>query len=807
MDNFEHINAGSLEEAGGAVASGAKDFTKVVMAGGTDLMTVMRTRIMGKMPNTVINIKTVPGGAYINDEGDTIAIGALTKLKDVEADESVAKSLGALSEAAHSVATPLIRNVGTIGGNICQDVRCWFYRYPEDGGGILDCARKTGTECYAIRGDNRYHSIYGGIKTKTTGCQHGCPDGIDIGSYMEYLRDHDIEKACDVLIGYNPLGAITGRVCAHPCQTECSRAHLAATQAEGEGDDAVGIHTVERCMGDYMLAHPERYFPKPENETGKKMVIIGSGPAGLTAAYYLRRAGHSVLVIDAQEQPGGMLRYAIPNYRLPNEWVDKLIGCIAGMGVEFKCNTVVGKDIQVDELENEYDKVFFATGAWERPVLGFDGEEFTEFGLDFLVEINKWLQNEDKKRKNVLVIGGGNVAMDVAVTAKRLGADSVTLACLEQREEMPSSKEEIGRAEEEGVKIMNGKGISKALYEDGKIKGMELKACTAVFDEDGNFNPSYDDNDLMIIDADSILMAAGQKVDLSFLKEEYDLAVERGRIKADEVTRRTNRKDVYAGGDAVSGPSTVSAAIRHGREAAAHINGEYGIECPKYYVKEGFTKFDPECLTLKHSVKDPEVPLHERALNKEDSETITEYDCFQESRRCMDCACYSVNASDISPILVMDDAEIVTTKKVIPAKDFFTEKLDAKDMLEPDELVKEIRVKKLDGYATHYEKLRLRPAIDFAIISLATAYKQSADGTIDDVKMVLGGVAPIPIRLTEVENFLKGKKLSEEDVEKAVAMATDNCFALAKNAFKIQQTKTYIRRFLEGIMNSIRKNI
>jgi NADPH-dependent glutamate synthase beta subunit-like oxidoreductase len=795
MDNFKHINAKSFEEAGKAVEGNSK-FSKVVMAGGTDIMTVMRTRILDAYPDTVVNLKTIEGGAYIKDEGKQIAIGAITKLKDVVASEVLSKSCNALNEAAHTVATPLIRNVGTIGGNICQDVRCWYYRYPEDGGGTLNCARKGGKECYAIRGDNRYHSIFGGMKTKTTGCSSACPVGTDIGSYMEFLRKDDIQGACDILIGYNPLGAITGRICAHPCQASCNRGNLAATEAIGEGDDCVGIHTVERCMGDYMFAHPERYYKAPEKETGTKVVLVGSGPAGLTAAYYLRKAGHDVTILDSQKKPGGMLRYAIPNYRLPLKYVDRIEELYKGMGIKFQCGVTVGKDIEASELEAKYDKVFYATGAWSRPVLGFDGEEFTEFGLSFLVEVNQWMQK--KERKNVLVIGGGNVAMDVAVTAKRLGAESVTLVCLESREEMPSSEEEIKRALEEGITITNSYGVSKALYAGGRVTGMELKRCVSVFDENHRFNPKYDDSALLKINADSVLMAAGQRVDLSFLKKEYDIAVERGRIKTYDETQRTSHKDVYAGGDAVSGPSTVASAIHQGRVAAKQINKSYNIDCPVYYKKIGFTTFNPTCLDIKKSVKDIETPVAERKIDKEDSNTVDEAAIFEEAKRCMNCSCYSVNASDISPVLLMNEADIVTTKKTISAKNFFTTKLDTKDMLEPGELVKEIRINKLDGYTTHYEKLRIRPSVDFAIISLTTAVKK-AGKKVNDIRMVLGGVAPVPVRLYKVEEYIKGKTVTDELIAKAAEMAVEDCFALRKNTVKVIQTKTYVKRFLESM--------
>lgn len=794
MENFNHINARTFEEAGEAIKDAGRK--KVVMAGGSDLMTVMRTHILKDYPDTVVNLKTIEDGAYIREDDGKIAIGAITKLKDVANSDILGGTFKALPEAAYSVASTLVRNTATIGGNVCQDVRCWYYRYPEDGGGIFDCARKGGEECYAIRGDNRYHSIFGGMKTKTRACTTSCPVGTDIGSYMEFLRNKDIQGACDVLIGYNPLGAITGRVCAHFCQEGCNRGNLAATEAPGQGDDPVSIHSVERAMGDYMFDHPDRYYAAPETETGKKVAIVGAGPAGLTAAYYLRKAGHDVTVIDSMEKAGGMLRYAIPNYRLPLKYVDRIEELWKGMGIKFSFGVTIGKDIEAAQLEADYDKVFYSTGAWSRPVLGFDGEEFTEFGLQFLVEVNQWMQK--KERKHVLVIGGGNVAMDVAVTAKRLGAESVTLACLESRAEMPSSAEEIKRAEEEGVVIRNSFGVSRAITENGKVVGMELKKCVSVFDENHRFAPEYDDEALEVINADSILMAAGQKVDLSFLKEEYDLAVERGRIKVTDTTQRTSRKDVYAGGDAVSGPSTVASAICQGRVAAKSMNAEYGIECPVYFSKKGFTTFDEDCLSIKKGIADIETPVEERRIDKEDSETISIEAAYEEARRCMNCACYSVNASDITPVLVMNDAEIVTTKKTVSAKDFFTTELDAKDMLESGEIVKEIRVNRMDGYTTHYEKLRTRPAIDFAIISLATAYKKAGD-VIEDVRMVLGGVAPVPVRLSEAEELLKGKNITPELIDEAVEVSFKDCHLLHKNKTKLLQAKTYVKRFLESI--------
>jgi NADPH-dependent glutamate synthase beta subunit-like oxidoreductase len=702
MRDFEHVNAATFEEASAQAASAGAS----AIAGGTDLLPAMRTFINpAAYPKKLVNLKRVAGGAGITEGKESVTIGALTKLSAIESSEVIETHVTALAEAANSVATPLVRNLGTIGGNICQDVRCWFYRYPEQAGDALNCARKGGAECYALRGENRYHSIFGGICAGKSSCGTKCPGGIDVPAYMEKLRANDVEGAAGILMRYNPMPAITGRVCAHPCQSGCNRGNVPSTWKKEDADDPVTIHCVERYLGDYILEHGDKYYAAPAKETGKKAAIVGSGPAGLAAAYYLRKAGNAVTVLEKMEKIGGMLAYAIPKYRLPQKYVDRLVELYKGMGITFKTGVNVGEDVQAEALEKEYDKVFYATGAWKRPVLGFDGEEFTEFGLDFLIEVFQWLNK--KVRKDVLVVGGGNVAMDVAVTAKRLGAESVTLACLESEGEMPASAEEIARAREEGVKIMPSYGVSKVVYYGEKVDGMELMRCVSVYDEERRFNPRYNPEEKLVIKSDSILMAAGQRVDLSFLKKEYAIAVERGLLKVDEETQATSREGVYAGGDAVTGPSTIISAIRAGRNAADAINAAYG-QSTDYGQRTGFLRFAPECLSIKRGVKDLELPAGERALDKEDSGTITNAQALEEAKRCMNCGCYSVNASDISPVLMALGAGIVTTKRTIKAVDFFTAGLDVKDLLAPGELVKEIVIPKNPGYRSVYKKFRVR---------------------------------------------------------------------------------------------------
>ena len=782
MKYFEHESAATFDEAVSLLKESPKGKT-VVMAGGSDLIGVLKEQILEDYPEKVVDLKTVRGGEYIKQDGDTIEIGALTKLCDIVKSDLLNEKAPVLSQAARSVATPLIRNVATMGGNICQDVRCWFYRYPHGIGGRMDCMRKGGKECYAVMGDNRYHSIFGGMKVHTTPCSVQCPANTDIPAYMERLREGDVEGAAHILMEANPIPMITSRVCAHTCQEQCNRCG---------SDESVSIHGVERYVGDYILEHPDTFYRAPETETGHKVALVGAGPAGLSAAYYLRKAGHDVTVFDKMEEPGGMLTYAIPNYRLPKSYVKQVAAAYEKMGIRFRLGCCLGEDIQAEDLEKEYDNVFYATGAWKRPVLGFDGEEFTEFGLQFLMEVNQWMNKKD--RRHVLVVGGGNVAMDVAITARRLGAESVTLACLESEPEMPASREEIARAREEGIEIMPSYGVSKAIYEGSQVTGMELMRCTSVKDENGRFNPRYDREETLRVSADSILMAAGQKVDLSFLGDKYGLALERGLIQVDKDTQATSKSGIYAGGDATTGPATVIQGVRSGRNAAEAINRGYAV-MPERRREDKFIHFDTAGVKEEHAVKDKELSAAERALDKEDSFTLTGEEAAREAGRCMNCGCYSVNASDISPVLILLDARIVTTKKTVRAADFFTTRLKAADMLDTDELVTAVRFRVPEGYTTAYDKFRVREAVDFAIVSLAYAYRMK-DGLIEDARIVLGGVAPVPMERKKVEAFLAGRKPDEALAEAAAELAVEGTAAMANNSYNIQEVRALIKKMI-----------
>lgn len=761
-----------------------------VMAGGTDLLGVLKDELLLEYPETIVALRDIPGMSYVKKEDGAVKIGAMTTLDEIENDETLkADSLKAVSAAAYSVASPIIRTRATIGGNLCQDVRCWFYRYPGQVGGTLPCMRKGGSECFAIRGDNRYHSVFGGMKACKTPCSAECPAGTDIPNYMAHYRKGDLEGAARILMQANPLPMMTSRVCAHTCQTKCNRCST---------DEAVAIHSVERVVGDYIMAHLDEFYKAPAKETGKKIALIGAGPAGLAAAYYLRNAGHTVTVYDAMEEPGGCLMYAIPNFRLPREYVRTIVKAIEKMGVKFVCGTKLGENLQTSELTEANNKIFIATGAWKRPVLGFDGEEFTEFGLQFLVDVNKWVNK--KERNHVLVVGGGNVSMDVAITAKRLGAKSVTLCCLEQRHEMPASAEEVERAEEEGVVIKNGWGPVRVKYEGQKIQGMTLRACTALRDETGRFNPTYDDATTLDVDADSILLATGQRVDLSFLDNELTLAMNRGLITVEPETQRSSDPKVYAGGDAVTGPTTVIKGIASGRRAAEAINDELGAGNPARDEQQGFLRFDRETASLKTANNGHNVDAAARRIDKEDSTSLTYEEGLEEAKRCMNCGCYSVNASDLLPVMVMMDATVKTSLgREIAAADFFCTNLKSYANLEQGEVVTELVIPEKEGYVTGYEKFRMRSSIDFSMASLAWAYRLEG-GQIADIRLVLGAVAPVPVRLFKVEEFLRGKVPTAEIATEAGEMATEGTESMGHNDYKIDEIRTFVRRLVESLV-------
>ena len=772
MKPFKHINANTLDEAAAVLKSG----TNSLIAGGTDLLGTLKDNILPDYPKTVVNLKTVPGLDYIKEEDGTLKIGATTRLADIIENKAVQEKYTALAQAAKAVATPHIREMGTIGGTIAQLPRCWYFRKPEN---RFPCLRKGGDECFAILGDNRYHSAYGGAKVAATPCTRECPDNTDIPGYMAKVREGDWDEAARIFMRVHPLPMITGRICAHPCQNGCNR---------NQTDKSVSINCVERTLGDYILENADKFYAPPATETGKSVAIVGSGPAGLTAAYYLRKAGNRVTVYDVKEEAGGMLMYAIPAYRLPKDLVRCVIDIYKKMGVEFKTGTKIGTDVMPEELEHSYDSVLYATGTWKRPVMGISGEELTVFGLDFLVEIKKWM--DGKIGQEVFVMGGGNVAMDVAMSAKRLGAKNVTLACLETRDIMPASAEEIARAEEEGIIIMPGWGLSQVVEENGVVKGMQIKRCTSVFDEKGAFNPAYDACEIKFIQAENIMLATGQKVDLSYFGEKYEIQLNRrGLLDVDAETSMTSRKGVFGAGDAIK-PGLAIAAIATGRKAAEGINAYLGVPNAAVIAEQAPLTFDAEGVTVKEPLTLRELNASQRRIDVEDSLSPSREEAARETLRCMNCSCHAVHPSDVAPALIALGAKIVTNRRTIGAEDFFAVKVSCNTVLDKDEIITEIQVPTPPaGSKSAFLKFAFRKSIDFPVVNVAIL-------TGSDPRICLNAVAPTPIRAKKAEAAIAGKNLDEATAAAAGEAAVAEALPLTATKYKVQIAKTIVKRAL-----------
>ena len=784
MKPFNHVDAKTITEAVKLLKNN-RGRAKLI-AGGTDLLSTLKDKILPAYPETVINIKTIPNLDYIRGDGGGLKIGALAKLEAIAQSPLIKEKYQLLAEAAEAIATPQIRRMGTIGGNLCQGVRCWYYRYPHSVGGRIFCYLKGGKGCYALTRENQYHSIFGGWRDAPTPCAAACPGGVDIPVYLSKIRDGDLTSAARVLLETNPIPSVTGRVCPHFCEQECNR---------GDFDEPVSIRDIERFIGDYILDKADEIIKVPEADSGKNVAIIGSGPAGLSAAYYLRMSGHHVTVFERMEEAGGMLAYVIPPYRLPKDIVRRVVKTIENIGVEFKCKVDIGKKVTLDELKQDFDSVFIANGLWNPISIGLEGEESTRFGMAFLTNIN--LGVREVPGKKVLVIGGGNAAIDVAVSALRLGAEEATMVCLESREEMPALPWEIEQALEQGVKVMNCWGPHRVLKSDGKVKGMELVRCTSVFDNQGCFAPTYDSGVKDTVEADQIMMAVGYAADLNFIGTGTSLKFERGLIKVDPETQATSVPGVFAGGAVTHGPATVIEAIAAGRRAAAaidvYLKGRTNEEVER--KPQPFLKFNSAYLKKTSRVEMPKRPVAERSLDVEDALGLSLGEIEGEANRCFNCGCVSVHPSDMGVVLVALGAHVKIAgprgTRTIPIENFFG---SLRNTLEADEMVTEIQVPQPpDGAKQTFSKFRLRQSVDFPIVSIASVITING-GVCQDARIALGAVAPAPIRLTLVEQAIKGKTINAATAESASEVAITGAVPLAMNAYKVEITKTLVRR-------------
>lgn len=479
--------------------------------------------------------------------------------------------------------------------------------------------------------------------TGTAPCKTACPAHIAVQGYLKLAKEGRYDDALALIKKDNPLPAVCGHVCNRRCEDACTR---------GTIDEAIAIDEVKRFLAERDLKAETRYIPKktiPSLKGGfdEKIAIIGAGPAGLSCAYYLALTGYKPTIFEKNEEPGGMLRYGIPSYKLEKDLLAAEIDVIRKLGVEIRCGVEIGKDITIEELrEQGYKGFYVAIGCQRGRKPGITGENAkgTYAAVDFLREAGA--KESFALEGDVVVVGGGNVAIDAARISSRCVDAKISMFCLEQRENMPASKEEIAEALEEGIELNCGWGPKEVLEEDGKVAGVVFKKCIRVLDEQGRFSPEYDEEQTVTIPCKHVIFSVGQAIEWGNMLDNLDLKRRsNGGALADKLTYQTSEPDIFVGGDVYTGPRFAIDAIAAGREGAISLHRYVHENCTLTIGRNrrDFVELDKNNISVdSYDTSKRQIPAKadekaQAATFRDLSHSLTEEQVKAETSRCLSC--------------------------------------------------------------------------------------------------------------------------------------------------------------------------
>ncbi len=485
--------------------------------------------------------------------------------------------------------------------------------------------------------------------TGTAPCKTSCPAHLAVQGYIKMASEGRYLDALKLIKQDNPFPAVCGAICNRRCEYDCTR---------GTIDQPLAIDEIKKFIAQQELNSEMRYIPLCENGEGKfyeeKIAVIGAGPSGMSAAYYLRMKGYPVTVFEKEKEPGGMLMYGIPNFRLEKDVIKAEIDVLKAMGIEFVTSTEVGKDVTLQELRDQGYKAFYtAIGAQAGRMAGVEGEDSkgVESGLSFLRKVNAGEKIELKG--TAVIIGGGNVAMDVARAALRCGADKVEMACLEDEAHMLAAEDEIAEAKAEGIMINNSLGPKKINAVNGTVTSIEFKKCVSTLDENGRFAPVYDEAVTETMECSCVFEAIGQGVEWGGLLDGAKVELNRNKTaKADQVTLQTSEPDIFVGGDVYTGPKFAIDAIAAGRQAAESIHRfvHKGQSLTLGRDLREFVSLDKDDIHIESfDTAKRQIPGHKTGVAKESFQDLrsvfTEEQVKQEANRCLGCGASVVDVN------------------------------------------------------------------------------------------------------------------------------------------------------------------